>query len=1323
LQIVNFLNGTRPRPGWLFEQSGGSGDGAGSFANESCSPLLREGNSLITSLVSDFVVPEGASAISFEFENLSFDTSSQGGVHDAFEASLLDKSGSTAVRTLSLGGDSFFNITEGQQALLTGDATQVGNKVSLSLASLLPGMEAQLVVRLVNNDSDTETSVLIKSLQIEFAPSGGGGEGSSSSIAGAGITSPSANAGVTPSSGVNKFVGTQPASTTAPPVGAIPGRLPTNAGQQTQSSLTATGTETAGSQGEGTNGSVIDSRGTEFWFGFPDNLFESINTPEKSLHITGDTATTGFVEVPGLIDPDTMLPFRAEFAVNPGEVTAVPLPSNDESDNSNDTQTDFDVEAELVGVVQKLGVHIVALDPVTVYGISRAVNTTDAFLALPVDSLGKEYIDLGYGNTHRLTASPIGSQFLIVATEDETQVQIVPGQYTFATTDSDARVLRPSGTTPLNVQSLVGTDIGPFITDQSGEWSLQVAPPFEGYSGHYRFEAIDVVSAAVASVIGDLTTMNFPTGREAKVVSFDITAGQQLVYDPINPAAPNAKVWLISPSSDNYTLGVNVDQNTFANQFNPLRFQETGTYYLLVVGEQNAEFDFAFRMLDMEQAPNLELDTVLSSGGDIRGQAAVYQFAGQAGQQIYFDSHDDNRQVGFDLLGPGGQLVVRNITATDQMIVLPESGRYYVVLSSTIVEASYAFVMSDVAAAPVIPTQTTTNFAFSDGSSDLFRIQGVAGQTLGIENRVGTNLGRTQFQLYDPAGNRLSLTNVGGNLTGRMLLTGDYTLIVSGIGVADAGEGSFQTSQLADPATPKLGFNSTQTLTIAAGESASYEFTGPAGTPLLIDGHDTASENLNIEVTAPDGSRVFTGFSTAAEVRDIPFDPTFLPQSGTYRITLRGNNPSAAGSYTFRVLDLETFPSLLTMGTPVNAEIATGQETLFFAFDAVAGQLLAVDGTFNDNVPLQLYDPYLQRLINVTVRDDAGTRIVHSGRHYVRIAGNKSAATSVTFSLSSDEESFPTINFGQRVSGTLSPGRSREIFRIQLESGQRIRYESLVTTNHTNSVRIANFGGRVLVSGNGNADQGGGLPYVYVPESGVYFVSIDGGQDTEVSYDFRIDNLDLAPILEFDVDSSITLTPGFETQVFLIPANARDMLEVVNTQGTARNLNWRLVGPNGATIGSDNSGLNFTATAISSGTYYLVISGRDANPVPVSFHISRIPGANPGLTGLNEQVDLQIGVREIGRHQFTVPFGQIVYFNVIDTSFAIPAHSITLQQGETYLLQDQRSGLFNFNPDLTGTQITSDNPIAVLAGNRCAFVPTQFSACDHLVEQLPATNT
>ena len=140
-----------------------------------------------------------------------------------------------------------------------------------------------------------------------------------------------------------------------------------------------------------------DSKGTDFWVMFKQNL----GGVEINLFITGDITTTGTVEVPGLA-------FSTTFSVTPGTVTTVPLPST--------------AITTLVDTVQDLGIHIVAQDEVTVYGLNRRQYTTDAFLALPTDILGTEHINLGYANTGVVNAT----QFGLVAVEDGTSVEITP---------------------------------------------------------------------------------------------------------------------------------------------------------------------------------------------------------------------------------------------------------------------------------------------------------------------------------------------------------------------------------------------------------------------------------------------------------------------------------------------------------------------------------------------------------------------------------------------------------------------------------------------------------------------------------------------------------------------------------------------------------------------------------------------------------------------------------------------------------------------------------------------------------------------------------
>ena len=140
-----------------------------------------------------------------------------------------------------------------------------------------------------------------------------------------------------------------------------------------------------------------DSLGTDFWLAFPGNLF----TPTLTLFITGPTATTGTVAAPGVA-------FSTPFTVTPGTVTSVIVPA------SLDIQTS--------GTVGNLGIHVTAGAEVTVYGLNQVQFTTDAYLGLPTDILGTEYLVEGYKNVNVVN----GTEFAVVATQNTTTVTINP---------------------------------------------------------------------------------------------------------------------------------------------------------------------------------------------------------------------------------------------------------------------------------------------------------------------------------------------------------------------------------------------------------------------------------------------------------------------------------------------------------------------------------------------------------------------------------------------------------------------------------------------------------------------------------------------------------------------------------------------------------------------------------------------------------------------------------------------------------------------------------------------------------------------------------
>ncbi len=147
--------------GWTVTESGGTPTGMGTVVSQDCEAVLTEGDSLVTSLLTSFVIPEDATELSFTYSELNFDTTDEDFINDAFEVALIDSFGNPLVSPYTLGRDAFFNISE-DVGVATGTGVTVdGTSVTLDISDVLAGETATLIFRLANNDDDTMTSVRI----------------------------------------------------------------------------------------------------------------------------------------------------------------------------------------------------------------------------------------------------------------------------------------------------------------------------------------------------------------------------------------------------------------------------------------------------------------------------------------------------------------------------------------------------------------------------------------------------------------------------------------------------------------------------------------------------------------------------------------------------------------------------------------------------------------------------------------------------------------------------------------------------------------------------------------------------------------------------------------------------------------------------------------------------------------------------------------------------------------------------------------------------------------------------------------------------------
>ena len=171
VRVINVLSDIRAAPGWSFAEFGGTNEGRSDTVGNGCAPQLREGDSFVSSLESTFYVTDEVDEVSVTFSGLAFDTEDASFINDAFEVLLVDSLGNSLARGFTNSKEASFNITEGLDPRLS-DLSRIsdtvetngqisGGRISLDVSHLPRGMQATLIARLVNNDSDHESSVTI----------------------------------------------------------------------------------------------------------------------------------------------------------------------------------------------------------------------------------------------------------------------------------------------------------------------------------------------------------------------------------------------------------------------------------------------------------------------------------------------------------------------------------------------------------------------------------------------------------------------------------------------------------------------------------------------------------------------------------------------------------------------------------------------------------------------------------------------------------------------------------------------------------------------------------------------------------------------------------------------------------------------------------------------------------------------------------------------------------------------------------------------------------------------------------------------------------
>lgn len=199
-------------------------------------------------------------------------------------------------------------------------------------------------------------------------------------------------------------------------------------------------------------GQDFSNKGKDFWLGYGYHVSMTGSSTGGSqdmvLYFTSDKNATVTVEMP-------LIGYSQTYTVLANQVTtSSPLPKSGAQDARINTYGIFD-----------RGIHITSDVPIVAYAHIYNQSISGASLLFPTNTLGKEYYSVNY--TQSSNASAANSFFFVVATEDNTSIEITPSAYNLNGLTPNA----PSAPITLNkgqIYSVMGTTVGTSGTDLTG---------------------------------------------------------------------------------------------------------------------------------------------------------------------------------------------------------------------------------------------------------------------------------------------------------------------------------------------------------------------------------------------------------------------------------------------------------------------------------------------------------------------------------------------------------------------------------------------------------------------------------------------------------------------------------------------------------------------------------------------------------------------------------------------------------------------------------------------------------------------------------------
>ena len=1136
--------------------------------------ILTENSNFRVSFTQPFNISNSNTILKFTYADLNFDPADPENVNDAFEAALIDSFGNSLVHTIGGGSNAYFNLTEGEPppsfppnegdvGEVASGVTREGETVSLNLASVPPGTEATLILRLVNNDSDTETSVRITDIEI---------------VPGDGTLPP----GVTPE---------EPAFNNP--------SIDFEKLTDVSSSLQAEYFQTTYNENSQQLLAEIAIRNNGSYPADPPLLVAIDRISDPTVRVRN---VAGFT--PDGLPYYDLTHLVASGMLSPGEITATQTIS---FYNPRGVQFTYD----LIILSELNAPPIIESQPPTeiIFGqtYDYQVIATDA----DEDTLTYEILSSPAGLTIDRESGLINWETIAedIANHAVT-VRVRDGRggadlQTFTLSVIEQPPNRPPifTSTPVVdawINQLYIYDSEAVDPDQDPLGYTLILGP-DGVTVHPTSGQVEWTPQPVL-VIGDtvLGQLNLP--GDSDEFSFSGVAGQWLYFDPLQYTGTQTD-WNFSVYGPGGERLINTDFHNNNNQL--LKLTESGTYQIVVDTAGDSIGNYGFSVIDLDLLPVTPFDTVIEGQLIPGSEDDVFRFAGSAGQKLFLDKISNSGSLDWVLYNATGNVITSNGNFDDIEYYLPIDGDYILALrgkAGFTNQVDYSFEI-------ITPEEITTEMTLGSndspniieaeigekGEEDFYTFTGSAGQQIYWDRQLAdlTNVRALTATIVSPSGQDvLSRNFYYGDDPEPITLKENGTYKVR-LDTSNENTGTYSFSLLDfENATP-IDLDTAISNTLDPGQQTHlYRLDLTAGQHLFFD-TEGGTTNTNWSLYDEGTTRIsHTNFNTDIE--------TIIPMAGTYTLAIRGHNGPPPVDYRFQVITPDT--NTLTLDTTVAGEISEKGEQDVYTFTGTEGQRIFLD-VLEENVELQatLVSPSSTTVINATPmwRDYERHPLIlpESGTYQLTIDGPLETTGNYSFRLADLTDS-PLLEMETVTSGTLDPGTSIQFYQFEGNRGDRLYFSSQETS--------ANSSWHLYSSNNTELRE---LPLSIDMEEvllgdGTYYLMLRGDNGTPVDYAINlVRTFDEATALTPDIPINETIEKLGERDIYTFEGTIGQTLYFDAIEGDG-NITFTLESPTSRLVTNGNTaGDSHLITLRESGTYQLTVDGNNDTTGDYSFQL------------------------------------------------------------------------------------------------------------------------